>query len=294
MKRYTSTCFIGVVGGESEIGECHDSITAIGRRMGDTPPNFYRGTKGYECRQLHINKFMDSDHEFLLLLDHDMIFPVDTLERLRSHLLPYVSGYYLRRNYAPVAPVWFEPGDVFPFQPWLHEPERGKLHELGASGWGCLLIHREVIQATREILKGEPDVIEDDCDVYPYDLETILTVLRGMDELTNHPFHGSGENLRALIRPFIGTLINEIRPLRVMKNSIGSDIRYPFYAKLAGYTLFGDPEVRCNHMLNYPLRPDDYSNVPEEDKIQVRQSSIDKVNAEREEIRQLVERLVIR
>jgi hypothetical protein len=262
--------------------------------MGDTYPQFFRGTKGYESRQIHINKFMASSHEFLLMLDSDMVFPVDTLERLRGHLLPYVSGYYLRRNYAPVAPVWFEPGDQFPLQPWLTEPERGKLHELGASGWGCMLIHREVIQGTRAILKGEWDVIEDDCDIWPYDLVSIMDVIRGMDELTNHLNKGSGENLRALIRPYVEVLKREIRPLRTLRDVVGSDIRYPYYAKAAGFTLYGDPDVRCSHMLNYPLSPDDYTHVPDEEKAQVRQDSVSKVEAEREIIRQAVERLAVK
>ena len=41
-------------------------------------------------------------------------------------------------------------------------------------------------------------------------------------------------------------------------DSIGSDIRFPFFAREAGYTLMGDPDVRPQHMLNYPLAVEDH------------------------------------
>jgi len=203
----------------------------IERREDDGIPQFVTATKGYVSRQLIINNFMASEHDFLLLLDHDMIFAADTLERLRSHKLPFVSGYYMRRQFAPMYSVWFEPfSGAWPFAPFIREPERDTLHELGASGWGCILIHRDVIEGTKKILKGEPEVIEDDMDVWPYDLKKVI----------------AGKE--------------QIRPLRGVKDdAVGSDIRYPFYAKEAGWQLYGDPEVRPKHIVNYPLSPDDFS-----------------------------------
>lgn len=228
------TCYIGVVGGEWEHGPCRDSIHNLTIRPGDSI-RYVRGTKGYESRQTHFNIFMAGTHDYMLLLDHDMIFPEDTLERLRSHQLPYVSGFYMRRRYAPIVPVWFHPWEgAWPFRPYLEIPESGRLHEIGASGWGCILIHRQVIEDTRKILKGEPDVIEDDMDVWPYDL---AAVLRGEEQL---------------------------RPLRGQKDPVGSDIRYPFYAVHAGYQLVGDPDVSCGHIIHYPLAITDYPGVTPE------------------------------
>lgn len=230
MKKYTGSCLIGVVGPEMMPTNAMISIMNINRQPGDSMPKFIMATKGYVARQQHIDYWIDeTEHEFCLLLDHDMIFQSDTLERLRAHELPFVSGYYLRRRFAPVAPVWFKPfSGEWPFEPWDTEPERGKLHEIGASGWGCILIHRDVVMSTREVLKGEPEVIEDDMDVWPYE---IAAVLRG-DE--------------------------QIRPLRIIKDVVGSDIRYPFYARAAGWTLYGDADVRPAHILDYPLSPDDF------------------------------------
>ena len=229
--KYTGSVYIGVAGPETGPITCFVSIVNINKRDGDEGPLFASATKGYEVRQNHINDFMESEHDFILLLDHDMLFEPDTLERLRSHEKPYVSGYYLRRQHAPMYSVWYQQfnGD-WPHSIYLEDPERGKLHKIGASGWGCVLIHRDVIEATREILKGEQEVLEDDMDVWPYDLGAVM---RGEEK---------------------------IRPLRVVKDSvIGSDIRYPFYAKEAGFQLYGDPDVRPHHMISYPLSADDYA-----------------------------------
>lgn len=252
---YEGTVYTGVVGPETENGTCRDSIHNIQRREGDTFPRFIRATKGYEAREMHINAFLnETDCAFILLLDHDQTFPPDTLEKLRSHKLPYVSGYYMRRRYNPIAPVWFKdnPDNVWPFEPFTDDPERGKLHKLGASGWGCVLIHRDVFTDMKPILKGEPFVIEDDMDVWPYDL---AKVIKGNEQL---------------------------KPLRGTKDPVGSDIRFPFFAKQAGYTLYGDPDVRCGHMLNYPLSPDDYSGIPDEIRQQIKDNTVKEVERERE------------
>lgn len=232
--------YIGVVGPETEIGICRDSIQQIDVPAGSTLW-FARATKGYEARQSHVNRFIESDHEWLLLLDHDMLYEPDTLTRLMSHGVPYISGYYLQRRYRPMIPVWFHPGDEWPMRPFLEEPEPGRLHPLGASGWGCVLIRREVIEGVRAtVLKGEWDVLEDDMDVWPYDLKTVMRALAGGD---------------------LATLRAEIRPLRGQfdRQPIGSDIRYPLLARAAGYTLWGDPAVRPGHVAAYPLAFDDYT-----------------------------------
>ena len=231
---------------------------------GDSPPYFFKGTKGYELRQMHFNKFIDSEHDFILLLDHDMTFPADTLKRLRAWGKPYISGYYMRRQFDPIAPIWFEdnPEDQWPAEPYVRDPERGRLHKLGGSGWGCVLIHREVIQNTRKLLKGELDVIEDDMDIWPYDLDTVFQALETGD---------------------IDTLRSEIRPLSYDKRPVGSDIRFPFFAKQAGYQLWGDPDVRCGHILYYPLSPDDFTGTPAEFKKQLGKATTEKISKARGE-----------
>jgi hypothetical protein len=228
---YSGSAYIGVVGSDLEYVECRDSIMNLDFGPGDKV-EFVRATKGYEARQIILDNFMDSDCAFCLFLDQDQVFPVDTLTRLRSHKLPFVSGLYMRRRFDPVFPVWlaWNESNQLPYMPYVGDPERGRLHKLGASGWGCMLVHRNVVLAVRALLKGEKEILEDDMDVWPYDLREVLA---GREK---------------------------IRPLRGDKSVIiGSDIRFPFFAREAGYTLYGDPDVRCGHMAHYSITPEDYS-----------------------------------
>lgn len=263
------TVYTGVVGPSMDYSQGWQSIVNMRRRPGDAMPRFINATKGYEARQLHINSFMESTHEWLLMLDHDMIFAPDTLERLLAHGVPFVSGLYMRRAWAPMAPVWFLPGDEWPMMPWVDNPERGRLHELGGSGWGCILLHREVITNTRPLLKGEPEVIEDDMDIWPYDLDRVMAALAVGD---------------------IDALRDEIRPLRGDKSGVvGSDIRFPFFARQAGYTLWGDPDVRPKHIVHYPLSPDDYNGVKPADLVQRKIDVETEIGLRREAWRQRLE-----
>jgi hypothetical protein len=290
-KQYEGSVYIGVVGSETEIGVCRDSIISIARRASDTPPMSIRATKGYEARQMHIDNFMASNHSFILLLDHDMIFPVHTLERLLSHGLPYVSGEYMRRRYSPVAPVWFEnaPKGQPVLTPWTIPTPENAVYPIGATGWGCVLIHRDVITAVRGLLKGEGEVLEDDMDIYPYDLARIMEAIRGLNELASATLNPA--NLIPALKAHIETLQNEIKPLRGVKDTVGSDIRFPFFAKMAGYQLFCDSGVRCDHVLNYPLSPGDFASMPV-DTVKDLQTGIQKgVTNERKRIKTALDKI---
>lgn len=264
-KRYEGSVYIGVVGPETEIGVCRDSILGIMRRATDSPPASIRATKGYEARQMHLDNFIASPHDFILMLDHDMVFPANTLERLLSHGLPYVSGEYMRRRFDPIAPVWFEnaPKGQPVFTPWTMPTPENAVYPIGANGWGCVLIHRDVVMAVRGLLKGEQEVLEDDMDLYPYDLARIMQAVRGIKELADGGKAGPITHPVAL-KEFSKMLCEEIRPLRGVKDTVGSDIRFPFFAKLAGYQLYCDSGVRCEHVINYPLSPVDFAATPQE------------------------------
>lgn len=261
MTEYTGSIFAGVIGSELDYAVCRESFRTLIWRPGDEFHTGYRGTKGYETRQQLLNNFLNSKHDFCLFLDADMVFQPDTVERLRSHKLPFVSGLYMRRTYNPIWPVWYRPFDGrWPMKPWLGDPERGRLHEIGASGWGCMLVHREVIMAVRRLLKGEREIIEDDMDVWPYNLGAVMAAIRGLrSALTSAEPNANYQAISHLI-----TLENEIRPLRCSTEPVGSDIRFAFFAREAGYPLMGDPDVRPAHVLHYPLSPDDYSGQAEE------------------------------
>ena len=150
----------------------------------------------------------------------------------------------MRRQFAPhpLGTVWFYPWDgTWPMRPWIGMPEGGRLHEIGASGWGCMLIHREVVEKMRVFLKGELEVFEDPMDIYPYDLTKIFQAIGGLRQLSDNP--PKKINLLPALREHTRTLEEEIRPLKVTKDRVGSDIRFPFYARELGYQLMGDPET---------------------------------------------------
>lgn len=234
LEEYES-CYVAVVGSVFENGICRDSIEGITLRNKDERPHYIRATKGYEARQMHLNNwYNNTKHPFILMLDSDMVFPANTLERLRANKAPFVSGFYMRRTIRPVLPVWFERGQpgIMPMKPMTALLERDKTYPIGASGWGCVLIHRDVVTAMKPLLKGEPEIIEDDMDIYPYDLKEVLA---GREQ---------------------------IKPLRGLKDPVGSDIRFPFYAQLAGFPLLGDTGVCCDHVVDYPISINDWLNQP--------------------------------
>ena len=253
--RAEASVYIGVVGPDTEYGICGDSIRNINTREGDTKPYFIRATKGFDARTAHIGRFLSGDKGAILLLDSDMVFEPNTLEKLRSHGLPYVSGYYMRRQFRPIAPVMFEYNEhnEWPHAPLMTDPKAGQVYKIGASGWGCVLVHREVFDAVEPLLKGEPFVIEDDMDVWPYDLETMMRLIRILN---------TSEDMKQMKRA-ARVLANEFKPLTGDKENVGSDVRFPFFAKQAGYTQYLDPAVRPGHIINYSLSADDYSQAIE-------------------------------
>lgn len=258
----SNTVYIGVAGPEVDYGPARDSIEAI-ERGPDDGLWYGRGTKGYEVRQRHVNRFLESGHDWLLLLDSDMVFAPDTLERLMAHGVPYVSGYYVQRRYHPMLPVWFKPSAEWPPEPFLEEPERGRLHALGASGWGCVLLHRDVIEDTRaRVLKGQWDIIEDEMVFWPFDAAAVQDAMREARMAAYDP--------QAVLRA-LDALGRELRPLRGQydRQPVGSDIRYPFLARAAGYQLMGDPDVRPGHVVNYPLTGDDYAGQHQDTRAQL-------------------------
>lgn len=291
MKEYIGTALIGAVGPDLEYATARDSIERIFRTPGDTGPRYVRATKGYEARQLLIDALMESKHDFLLMLDSDMVFPQDTLQKLRSHKLPFVSGAYMRRQFKPVmAPVWFNytGKSVWPRMPATNVPSQ--LTKIDATGWGCMLIHRDVVQDVRDkVLKGEKDILEDDMDVYPYDLERVMGAINGLVDLVEEK--ARPRTLRTAVEKYARVLQEEIRPLRGTNDVVGSDIRYPFYAKLAGYDLYLDPSVAPGHVLPYPLRPDDYIGAGEEYHADVKRVNGKKVRESRKEWKKRIEQL---
>jgi hypothetical protein len=247
----SGTVYVGGVGAELQPVSAITSLLTMRLQKGDAW-NILTPTKGFEGRQKHVNNFLESDHDFIFFADADQHFPHDTLEKLRAHGLPFVAGFYPQRMF-PINPVWRAVWDEWPAR-WYTNPidPEGGLVEIGSAGWGCTLVHRSVFEAMAPILKGEPFIVEDDMDVWPYDLEAVL---RGEESL---------------------------RPLRGVKtDSVGSDIRFAWYARHAGFKLYGDPSAACGHYISYALGWQDYEQP-------VNQENLRQYFAAQEELRQQI------
>ena len=127
------------------------SVERISTRPGDTVVHHRSTTSGTLARQWNVDDFMESDCELLFMLDDDMIYPADCLERLRNHNVPMVSGLYIRRDVSSLLPAaWYEPREPseFPMVPLTDFPDDAVI-PVGAVGHGFCLIHREVFNTLR-------------------------------------------------------------------------------------------------------------------------------------------------
>lgn len=132
------------------------------------------GKIGKECgsggivagRNVVTKAFLDeSEAEWLLMVDSDMGFAADTLERLIDAADPYAapvvgalcfahktngrsSFYGIRYRPCPTVYDFAETGDKVGFVPRL-DYERDKLLKASATGAACVLIHRRAAEAIR-------------------------------------------------------------------------------------------------------------------------------------------------
>lgn len=109
--------------------------------------------RGDVARESLVNEFLTDDYfgdeDAILMLDADQRHPEDMLEILRAHDLPMVCAHYYRRETSPVQSLCFELGDgTWPFLPYQHPPSEG-LHEIAATGFGCVLIKKKVLKAVQ-------------------------------------------------------------------------------------------------------------------------------------------------
>lgn len=97
----------------------------------------------------------DKRWDALLMLDGDHKHPRDLLERLRVHLetggLDMVCAHYYHRGTKPIQSLCYPVGDgTWPQLPYLDPPTEG-LHELLKTGFGCVLIRRNVLEAVQAL-----------------------------------------------------------------------------------------------------------------------------------------------
>src|SRR3990167_3302907 len=106
-------------------------------------------TRGDVTRMSLCDEFMEhKEYDAILLLDLDMVHPTNLLERLRSHDVDMVTAHYWKRK-TPMESI-IGIGDKWPYLP-LKEPFPTEgLMEVSTTGFGAVLIKREVIGRVSE------------------------------------------------------------------------------------------------------------------------------------------------
>jgi len=104
-----------------------------------------------------VREFLDEyDGDWLLMLDTDMVFDVDLVNKLLEHAdpekVPVITGLYFGLNkdnrLFPQIFYWQEQDDALAVS--VQTYERDALIQIDATGAGCLMVHRSVLHKMRE------------------------------------------------------------------------------------------------------------------------------------------------
>jgi len=111
------------------------------------------------ARNKIVQKFMESEYQYLMFIDSDIQFKMEDINILRNHNKPLIGGVYLKKDipYKPVA------------NSFLHLQDG--LNVMKEIGTGFMMIHRSVfddIRAMEPELCYKADDDEDDGDYYDY------------------------------------------------------------------------------------------------------------------------------
>lgn len=109
--------------------------------------------------------FLDSDADWLMMLDSDVLPPPRTLEKLLAHKKSMVGGWYKRKRIGANNPVVYDYQGVGEDgkQNWLQRRAPGSgLEKVDGAGAGCWLMSKEVARAIGEkpynMLRGGEDL----------------------------------------------------------------------------------------------------------------------------------------
>lgn len=121
--------------------------------------------RGDMARQAFANKILDDasygPDDALLLLDADQRHPPDMLERLRVHNKDMICAHYYKRTADTVESMCYELGTGMPYRP-IEKPPKTGLHEIGTTGFGCVLIKKRVLKTVHENTAKDKNMMETD------------------------------------------------------------------------------------------------------------------------------------
>jgi hypothetical protein len=183
--------FIGVASGAQQHVGSLNSCYEMNRQPGDDLSIQYKA-RGDVARETLVDHLLEHpEYDALLLLDGDQRHPADLLDKLRASMeagdLDMVCAHYYKRDTRLIQSLCYAYGDgTYPFLPLLDPPREG-LHRLAWTGFGCVLIHRRVIEAVKATLpRGAnpvatgplPEVTGGDYDNFGPDARFFIRALR--------------------------------------------------------------------------------------------------------------------
>ena len=148
--------YVAGVSGEKQYLKSLNSFYELRVRPSDSKNLPQKVMRGDVARMTFCDSFLESDKDALLLLDCDMVHPPDLLERLREWDKDMVTAHYWKRTTPMESVCSVSPDGTWPYLPLdvRNLPLEG-LVEIDSSGFGAVLIKREVIQGVRSGLGEE-------------------------------------------------------------------------------------------------------------------------------------------
>lgn len=95
------------------------------------------------CRNIIVNRFLETDYQWLLMVDSDIVPPNNVLGMIDNDV-PVCAAYARTMSNGELIPVGMTKDDVGYHHDFKHS-ELG-LHKVDAVGTGCILIKREVFE----------------------------------------------------------------------------------------------------------------------------------------------------
>lgn len=138
----------------AEFADSLARLTAYGLKDFLLGQIFKIGTLIYTSRDDIAREAIETEADYVMWFDSDMIFPADTLERLMAHMdkegVDMVTGLYFRRV-QPFTPVLFDhleqTDNGIEWSDFTQIP--GELFEVGGCGFGCVLMPTDIFMAVQ-------------------------------------------------------------------------------------------------------------------------------------------------
>lgn len=215
-----------------------NNIVSFKRRDGMTDENRNKISKG----------FMDSDADFLFMMDDDTVPPDGALARMLSLRREFVSGLYFLPK-SPWHPIAYFREKNGMYANYTGYP-KGMLVEVDAVGLGCVLIHRSVFEKIEEthslFVRENGAMLPVPNRLVKNRKKTDVKEAYVKDGLLHMPVREPDKDDD---RNF---------PFFALEHSRTEDLVFCEMAKEAGFSIWLDTTIVCEHVKMKPTTEDDY------------------------------------